>query len=746
MNVSNVRLKPLVALLAGLLLIGTLITYSKLSISSQSEPVALALTQSLSVSIEPSSVQLNPNQIQVFTANVSTLEASLSYHWSIENSSTNNFVANGTHYLLLAQGNQAVFKFLEQPLDFCWLNVYVNSTSISGKATVAIQNLNLQPAKVTENQVSNVQPNQQTQTQSQNYYTNYYTTVNNLASTASYIVKTDGKDQYQVINGTDGNLITDYTSTSPDATLNNAIGLGGIVAIRAGNYSGTQLNVPANVSIVAEPGVTGIEYASIANGAKITEPTFNLAFGGYSSGSITVATNLTAAATSATWFLAFKPDNSIFYASTSSDTTLNCALETGGIIAIRAGNYSGAQLIVPSTASIIAEPNVTGIKYKSIAKSARIDEPSFNAAFGGYISGSYTVATNATASATLATFYVAFKPDNSIYFASTNAANVLNYAFAAAGNIMINNGTYSINTDLIINQSRLMVVGNGLVIIKALSGVRSMFQIYGVSAQNATAFSGIINLILDGNYNAINGIWLNNTWGARIEGIHAFNMCYCIWLDYFSQDTLVSNSNMGDSWVGIVINGTANQGFVSEDNWIGHNTLAGFKLTNNNENNKISLERTFFTNSNTYGIYCPSEDGHTLIGLTVKDCWVEDTFTSSYVGIDIYLKNAQTPIIQGNFLYRSQQKGDSHIILYNVVNGRISGNYICNSNSDRPLVTCAGVSQYNIFQDNVIIGSNIAYYLQDYAIKNVVYYSQTNCRTFIYAPVSQSSNTLIGAP
>ena len=87
--------------------------------------------------------------------------------------------------------------------------------------------------------------------------------------------------------------------------MNSAIALGGIIAIKGGDYSGAELIVPSNVSIIADPTVTGIKYASIANGARIDEPTFNQAFRGYAQDDYTIVSNRTCLASSQTWYLAF---------------------------------------------------------------------------------------------------------------------------------------------------------------------------------------------------------------------------------------------------------------------------------------------------------------------------------------------------------------------------------------------------------------------------------------------------------
>ena len=71
-----------------------------------------------------------------------------------------------------------------------------------------------------------------------------------------------------------------------------------------------------------------------------------------------IATNVTALATYSTFYLAFKPDNSIYYVSTSANTTLNKAIATGNTIAIRTGDYNGAKLIIPANVSIIVDSSV----------------------------------------------------------------------------------------------------------------------------------------------------------------------------------------------------------------------------------------------------------------------------------------------------------------------------------------------------------------------------------------------------
>ena len=99
-----------------------------------------------------------------------------------------------------------------------------------------IQYVNSTPPPTNSQQVNAPQNEQQTPPQNQNYQ-NTRTRTDNLSSTASYTVKTDGR-QYEVINGSDGNVVTAFGSNSANYTLNTAIARGGIVAIQTGNYAG----------------------------------------------------------------------------------------------------------------------------------------------------------------------------------------------------------------------------------------------------------------------------------------------------------------------------------------------------------------------------------------------------------------------------------------------------------------------------------------------------------------------------
>lgn len=303
--------------------------------------ITLTKSKPFSVSINPSGlIQLQLNQSQVFIANSSREDIPITYKWSFESSSVVS-ATNQTDYLLITHENGVVFKLLSNNIDFCWLRATLSSNDITANATVSIEHIT-SPLIEQANQPTINQPTSQptiaptptqTQTPSENQDYNQNdpitTTINPLLN-ADLIVQNNAKLQYQVINAADHSIITDDSSSSANLTLNKAIANGGTIAIMSGDYSGAQLIVPSNANIIASPDSKGIKYASIANGAKINEPNFNTAFGGYQTGAYTVTTNSTASATTNTYYLAFKPDNSIYYTSTNASYTLNSATDNGG--------------------------------------------------------------------------------------------------------------------------------------------------------------------------------------------------------------------------------------------------------------------------------------------------------------------------------------------------------------------------------------------------------------------------------
>jgi parallel beta-helix repeat protein len=307
----------------------------------------LASMDLLTVSIDPSGPAiLQFNQSQILFANVSSQNFPLTYSWSISNSLSNPFI-NGTNYLLLTQDDQADFKFLTNDNDTCLLSVTAQSAEGAAYSTVALKCVTLPQA--VQNQQTNIPqinqplpttiPAQRTNLNQASSQDSASTTINNRFLNVDLIVQNDAPNHYQVIKAENDNIIPSYSSNSANSTLNNAIAGGGTIAIMSGDYTGAQLIVPANTNIIASPDVTGIKYASIQNGAKIDEPDFNAAFGGYQSGVYTIATNATSSATLETLYLAFKPDNSVYYTSTNASYGLNEITRQGGDIFVK-GNLT----------------------------------------------------------------------------------------------------------------------------------------------------------------------------------------------------------------------------------------------------------------------------------------------------------------------------------------------------------------------------------------------------------------------
>jgi parallel beta-helix repeat protein len=303
--------------------------------------IILTNSNSFLASINPlGPIQLQLNQSQAFIANSSREDIPVTYKWSLESSSIAS-VSNQTDYLIITHENQVVFKFLSEKLDFCWLRATLNSNNITANATVTIERIASPILKQTNQPTIAPTPTQmQTTSENQEYNQgNHITETISPLLNADLIVRNNAKLQYQVINSTDHSTITDYSSNSADFTLNKAIANGGTIAIMSGNYTGAQLIVPSNANIISSPDVIGIKYVSIGDGARINEPNFNSAFGGYQTGAYTVTTNATDSATTTKCYLAFKPDNSIYYTSTNASYTLNSATNNGGGIFI-VGNLS----------------------------------------------------------------------------------------------------------------------------------------------------------------------------------------------------------------------------------------------------------------------------------------------------------------------------------------------------------------------------------------------------------------------
>ncbi len=154
-----------------------------------------------------------------------------------------------------------------------------------------------------------------------------YTISVGVGADVGYYFAQDSADRY----------IDSWSSTNSQTVFNNVLTLNPPhVYAKSGAYSAV-LAIPAGCSFTAENGTTGLTYASIGNGAKIDEPTFNAQFRGYDHGTYTISTN-------GTNILAFKPDNSIYYLSTNASyvfNTVNAQLATVyGLGFVRDGDYS----------------------------------------------------------------------------------------------------------------------------------------------------------------------------------------------------------------------------------------------------------------------------------------------------------------------------------------------------------------------------------------------------------------------
>jgi parallel beta-helix repeat protein len=331
--------------------------------------VLLKNTAAQSVSIEPAGpIKLLLNQSQVFTVNTNSQDAPSNYSWSLYSGSS-DLPINKTTYLLVTQGKQADFKFLTDNLDIFWLSVTLNSATGLANSTVIIQCIALPQSNQTIQQTTSQQVNEPSQTtgptqtpsQTQEPNQDYISApIKDPFLNADLIVQNDVKHHYQVINGTDDSIITSYSSDSANTTLNDAIAIGGTIAIMSGDYTGTQLAVPSNANIISAADVLGINYASIGNGARIDEPNFNAAFGGYQTGAYTVTTNATSSATPKTTYLAFKPDNSIYFTSSNASYVLNKVASFGGGIFI-VGNLTLTSPVVLSVSRTSIYSDGTGV-------------------------------------------------------------------------------------------------------------------------------------------------------------------------------------------------------------------------------------------------------------------------------------------------------------------------------------------------------------------------------------------------
>lgn len=84
----------------------------------------------------------------------------------------------------------------------------------------------------------------------------------------SYIVQADGLGWFRVLNGSDGSVISAYTSISANTTVNYALAAcsaGGSVFVGVGNFSGAVAVVPDGVKFEVNRGATGLSYSAAVN-------------------------------------------------------------------------------------------------------------------------------------------------------------------------------------------------------------------------------------------------------------------------------------------------------------------------------------------------------------------------------------------------------------------------------------------------------------------------------------------------
>ncbi|MBE3139377.1 MAG: hypothetical protein IMZ53_02215 [Thermoplasmata archaeon] len=297
-----------------------------------------------------------------------------------------------------------------------------------------------------------------------------------------YKVMADGSGWFQVVNGSNGQIISALSSIDSAISIQGALALGSSVLVASGSYP-SNIVVPDGTMLTLLKGVTDLTY-SVAPGASCFIVDYNsrkmISYVAgvlnsqidFTSGALTGFTTATgpqfypqAAYTvyvnGSNFNLVNATDGQeiALYTSSNPNVTVNGALNLGGILKLSAGSYSGLFAAVPNNAYLVADPSVTGVKYASIGNNSRIDEPNFNEAFGGYIGGTYTVVANQSGAATTATRYLAFKPDNSIYYFSTNASYTIlsawNYAknSAVGGVIQLAAGEFPITTPLVLTIS-----------------------------------------------------------------------------------------------------------------------------------------------------------------------------------------------------------------------------------------------------------------------------------------------------
>lgn len=141
---------------------------------------------------------------------------------------------------------------------------------------------------------------------------------NSGISPGTYIINATGSN-YQAWYGSTSTLA--WSSTNSSAVIQNALGnttVSGTVYVRNGTYNAV-VSIPANVRLIVEGNNSGISYSAIGDGARIDSSEFYAGWGGYSTGSYTMATN-------GTNYCAFRPDDTIYSFGTNVSRTMNNAL------------------------------------------------------------------------------------------------------------------------------------------------------------------------------------------------------------------------------------------------------------------------------------------------------------------------------------------------------------------------------------------------------------------------------------
>lgn len=422
--------------------------------------------------------------------------------------------------------------------------------------------------------------------------------------------------------------------------------------------------------------------------------------------------------------------------STNPDTTLDGALlaYAGKTVYVDGGSWVGAVLAVPANTVLIADPSTTGIKYGSIGNGARIDEPNFNAAFGGYVGGTYSIVANQSSVASTTSLYFAFKPDNSIYWVSSNASYPAQTALNSKPNIKFAEGTFVVASAIAVPSAafidgsgwQTMLSGDNIFTVAAKTNwtIQNLYM-HGSTTGGHTAISiagastggRLLNCKTDNYIRS----WYHDTTGQTVDGV----VRGCVFLNGRSAD-----------WAPVFDYNVANFEVSSNkfEDCLGAGTyIAGgnsLRIVNNNYDNcsysKTDFAAIFVTNRVNMSDFIVSDNTITLPALdtahihgiviageftstaTTSDGLVENNVirgisTNNNCGNGIYLagqtntKNIFNIIIQGNSV-RNTTRG---IILSETKNVTISDNTL-RSLSVLPI-------SYDDKNINLTISGNVGY-------------------------------------